>query len=320
MRRTRAAVSALVLGLLGAGCSGAEERGAAEPEPQPPPRSTSAAPTRSATAPLSRPEQDWTFGLAEWVSIALTGIDGAGCTAALRDVGDAPTERLERLESRARRACRGFVADPESPTGQRLVAEIGERIYAFETASGLSRDLPVRGGATEESRIEPLLSRLVTKLSGSAAEVRCWSPDEWGVLTDALFPYGGDTQGRSELAGWAYEGKIHLVGSLCRPLVDLHAGRQPSGDAAQFELASALRTITHESEHHTGELIEATAECHAMQRISRWARAFGASRTYAESLARLAWSDYELLPDTYRSDECRDGGELDLEPKREGFP
>jgi hypothetical protein len=51
-----------------------------------------------------------------------------------------------------------------------------------------------------------------------------------------------------------------------------------------------------------------------MQRIREAARALGARPAYADGLALLAWETYDLLPRAYRSPECRDGGELDLEP------
>lgn len=315
MVRTTAAALGLIL--LASGCwrDWDEEGRASSPEPRGEPRA-------ALVEPLDRGEQDWITSLGEWASISPAGAGDETCAEVLREqVGDAPSKRLERLQRLAWQACRSFGVDRDSVEGQRLVDTVMEGIFAFDSAGGLARDLPVRGGASDVSRIEPLLSRVVSTVTGVPAEVRCWAPDEWDALTDTFWPYGEEQEGESEIAGYADAGSIHLVGTYCRPLVDLHGGQMPTGESAQSHLAFSVSLLAHEGEHHTGEPFEARAECFALQRMRLFARELGATRAYAESLVRLEWTQsYPNLAETYRSRECRDGGELDLDPDREGFP
>ena len=75
----------------------------------------------------------------------------------------------------------------------------------------------------------------------------------------------------------------------------------------------ALNTLAHESWHLAGVRNEAAAECYAVQSIEFTAKRLGADATRARQLA-LAFivTQYERMPSSYQSEECRDGGELDL--------
>jgi hypothetical protein len=83
--------------------------------------------------------------------------------------------------------------------------------------------------------------------------------------------------------------------------------RRPSRDQVV-----AVHVLTHEAMHLSGLVDEAAAECAAVQRDARTARLLGASPPDAARLAAAYWRDvYPLMPEGYRSPECRAGGVLD---------
>jgi hypothetical protein len=78
--------------------------------------------------------------------------------------------------------------------------------------------------------------------------------------------------------------------------------RRPSRDQV------AVHVLTHEAMHLSGRLNEAAAECAAVQRDAHTARLLGAP----DELAAAYWRNlYPLMPDGYRSADCRPGGPLD---------
>ncbi|HEV3496516.1 MAG TPA: hypothetical protein VHA34_09215 [Actinomycetes bacterium] len=74
----------------------------------------------------------------------------------------------------------------------------------------------------------------------------------------------------------------------------------------------AVHVLTHEAMHLSGRLDEAAAECAAVQRDAHTARLLGARPADAAGLAATYWRNiYPLMPDGYRSGDCRPGGPLD---------
>lgn len=74
----------------------------------------------------------------------------------------------------------------------------------------------------------------------------------------------------------------------------------------------AVHVLTHEAMHLSGRLAEAVAECAAVQRDAQTARLLGARPADAAELAAAYWRNiYPLMPDVYRSSECRSGGAMD---------
>ena len=74
----------------------------------------------------------------------------------------------------------------------------------------------------------------------------------------------------------------------------------------------AVHVLTHEAMHLSGRLAEAVAECGAVQRDAQTARLLGARPADAAELAAAYWRNiYPLMPDSYRSGECRPGGAMD---------
>jgi hypothetical protein len=89
----------------------------------------------------------------------------------------------------------------------------------------------------------------------------------------------------------------------------------------QFKAAWAAHTLAHESFHLRGFSAEAVAECYAVQNTAFVAERLGVTHERAEQLQKWVFlKSYANLPDEYRSEECRDGGDLDLHPQSSDFP
>jgi hypothetical protein len=185
------------------------------------------------------------------------------------------------------------------------------------------KPLPRRGGPVSISRIEPRFSSVAASLAGKPAEVRCWSKTDWARINGELI-----AQGRGEsldhVAGF-YPGRgprIHLEPSACAGLGALtYLRHRPAAGLERVEIALGLDTLAHESMHLRGFRNEAVTECYAVQLVYGTATKLGAPARYAGSLSRFVWTDlYRAHPAQYLSPECRNGGKLDLSPKRNSFP
>lgn len=182
---------------------------------------------------------------------------------------------------------------------------------------GTFRDLPVQGGTTEKSRVEPRLSRIGSSLVGERIEVRCWSKRDWRQLIE-------DREAGAEpvYAGMAAEdGPVDLAPEACTPLVEVTYERLREDGKARSTLAYAIGVFAHELEHVRGEMDEPTAECHGMQRFAGVARKLGLPAAEARRLARVYWTEVYPDPDReYWTRDCRDGGKLDLRPRSSVWP
>jgi hypothetical protein len=89
----------------------------------------------------------------------------------------------------------------------------------------------------------------------------------------------------------------------------------------QFKAAWAIHTVAHESFHLRGFAAEATAECYGLQNTAFVAERLGLGTDLAQRIQRWVYvRGYPNEPDDYRSEECRDGGQLDLRPQSAVFP
>jgi len=94
-----------------------------------------------------------------------------------------------------------------------------------------------------------------------------------------------------------------------------------SCDASVVNDAIALDVLAHESWHLERKQYEALTECYALQTVGFVATKLGSDNIQARGLARLVHLlVYPHMPDAYRSDECRDGGALDLRPDSSAWP
>jgi hypothetical protein len=133
---------------------------------------------------------------------------------------------------------------------------------------------------------ERRLGRAASELAGARVAVRCQSLG--GAFVD-----GGPELG---YVRWRADGHP-----------EPWALHRPSRDQVL-----AVHVLPHEAMHLSGRLDEAVAECAAVQRDARTARLLGAADADAAGLAVAYWHDlYPLMPDGYRSPDCRPGGDLD---------
>jgi hypothetical protein len=147
------------------------------------------------------------------------------------------------------------------------------------------------------------LGGAASELAGARVAVRCQSFG--GAFVDAGPELG--------YVRWRADGKPEpwtlIKRDQCRHMAAYARSdkRRPTRDQVV-----AVHVLTHEAMHLSGRLDEAATECAAVQRDAHTARLLGASAAAAAELAADYWSNiYPLMPDRYRSGDCRPGGGLD---------
>lgn len=103
---------------------------------------------------------------------------------------------------------------------------------------------------------------------------------------------------------------------ICTSLTRIRRGDRVSVEAGSL----AVEALAHESYHLAGVQDEAATQCYALQAMRFAATRLGAPADVAEAYVRAAVARYPALPEAYRSDECREGGALDLHPETGVFP
>lgn len=101
--------------------------------------------------------------------------------------------------------------------------------------------------------------------------------------------------------------------SVCGWLAQL-----PGGSVA--DAATAVEVLAHESYHLAGIADEAQAECDALQTMGWVAEQFHATPQQIRTWTAYSLARYPSMPDEYVSDECRNGGRLDLRPTSDVWP
>jgi hypothetical protein len=185
-----------------------------------------------------------------------------------------------------------------------------------------SGKLPVISGPSGESRVEPRFSRAVALVAGIPAEVRCWSVTDWQKRRVEWGNWRGQELGPWGAYTTRYRSRVHLSPSICASLTRLVYEDVPVRDDPWVDgLAWSVGALAHEAQHVRGVLDERKAECFGVQSIATIAAALGRDGDEGRYLARLYWtSTYLAREPRYRSDECRDGGDLDLHPKTRVWP
>jgi hypothetical protein len=254
------------------------------------------------------------------------------CSDTLEEkLGDAPAP-VRKTERILTRACERLEEGARSQDGGRTFREWSRgAVLVREANKGLPHPqamerlpLPVGRGLREESRVEPVFTRVANALAAPATEVRCWSPADWTTLQQEIF-------GRNlDLAGFAspqYK-RANLAWDICDRLATIaYTDRRPTG-SEELEIAFAVTTLMHESGHlnESGDFFgagqnEPLAECWGMQHIRQAARGLGASQSYADELAERYWAElYPRRPRDYRTKRCRDGGSYDIRKESSVWP
>jgi len=148
-----------------------------------------------------------------------------------------------------------------------------------------------------------------SRIVGRPVEIRC---DESGRIVGAV----QHSDGVAEVGG----GVAYLTPNRCHDLY-----RQAFEGGGPFsKTARAVAVLAHEAWHLHGERDEGRTECFALQSGVELAKRLGASddtarrmmrQQLAENALRARGDQEYLVPP-----ECRDGGELDLDPGSSRFP
>jgi hypothetical protein len=268
------------------------------------------------------------------LTAALTPL--ANCGLLLRnDVGPAPTRRLQGVEAMLERACSdwrqaGFsaIAAGSNPREARLASVRRRVVRAMQTMSNANALLPPGEGqalpsgmpSSSQSRVVPLFSRVATRLAGRPAEVRCWTSADWTRLVReereiSVSRVDRRAAGITSIAA----ARENLRPEICARLAALAAGKRPTGEE-ELRDAFALLVLAHESQHAAGVTTEVAADCRGMQAMRRAGVLLGVPGSYAQRLAEDYWRMYPQQPRIYFSDECRNGGRLDLRPGDPRWP
>lgn len=175
---------------------------------------------------------------------------------------------------------------------------------------------------TTESRVEPRFSTAATTLAGRAVDVRCYSYSDWARLDAEWRAWvGRDLSGTNGYVRRSDPGKLHLSPGICGRLVEItYTGYRPRQPERRRFLGEALLVLAHEAQHSAGVLSEPVADCYGLQRVRPLARMLGVPKAYAAILARAALQVSQRNPTHLRSKECRNGGQLDLNPKTNIWP
>ena len=165
---------------------------------------------------------------------------------------------------------------------------------------------------TENHQADVRMSQAASTLAGRPVHVTCQR------LTGAFVDAGAELG----YVMWGPDGRpvdeTVLKYDTCQALYGWlgSAKQDPS-----IEEVLAVHVLAHESEHLAGEKDEAVAECYSVQTTQETAELLGATTAQGRSLARRYASEiYPDMPDGYRSDQCKDGGTLDLDPGSHDWP
>ena len=109
-----------------------------------------------------------------------------------------------------------------------------------------------------------------------------------------------------------------IAHSVCGDLSDYIHGDQANPTRDQV---IAVHVLAHEAEHLSGFTGEADAECYSVQVTAHVAERLGATPRQASALAARYWDEmYPDVPSDYQSDQCHDGGTLDLNRRDANWP
>ena len=249
-------------------------------------------------------------------------------------VGRSPSKRLQAFARQVQRTCaavqraaRIATAAGAYGTGsrqRRVDFELEQAGRSLTAAHGMlplgaRRELPVRSGRTEASRAEPHFGRAASEVAEVEVEVRCWSRADWKRLVSQSVRLG---HGGKDILGFVVRpggSRIHLSPELCSALV-LTVYGEPRTDSDQVRAGEALLALAHEAQHSAGIANEAKATCYALQTVTELAYALKLRKPLIERLVERYWRDSDQLPPEYRSEQCRNGGSLDLNPGDDAWP
>lgn len=188
-------------------------------------------------------------------------------------------------------------------------------------AAPVGAALPTLRGPSRSSRRDPLYTQIATEIAQTYAPVYCWSATDWNAIHVRRREERGE--GLEWVLGYVPRGsrEINLAPEVCNRLDAIAYRRQRPRGAARIHFAEAVDTLAHEAIHALGVIDEARTECYSLQLIDWTAMKLGTNHAYARDLSGLAWSVlYPRIPSQYRTEDCYDGGPLDLFPTSNVWP
>ena len=165
-------------------------------------------------------------------------------------------------------------------------------------------------GFTEKRADERRLASIAGEIADREVSIRCQG--RVGELVDVNGEYG--------FVRFGAQGRPIGAARLDRPICASLA-RLARGDLVSVADGSlAVEALAHESYHLAGVQDEAAAQCYALQAMRFVASRLGLPAEVGDAYVAEAVARYPRLRETYRSDECREGGALDLRPETGVFP
>jgi hypothetical protein len=159
------------------------------------------------------------------------------------------------------------------------------------------------------ARATQRFSQEASRIAGKPVTIRC---DESGKRVGAVQHSDGVALVGGNVA--------YLAPERCLDLYRLAF----EGEITSSRTARALAVLAHESWHLRGERDEGTTECYALQSGVDVGRSFGLSASTARQMMRQQLTENALhgggSSDYLVPSECRDGGQLDLDPSSSRFP
>lgn len=160
-----------------------------------------------------------------------------------------------------------------------------------------------------QAKAEALFSREASRIAGHPVAIRCdVSGKHVGFVqhADGIAVVGGDN--------------AYLTPGICNDLYRLAFEHEVSFNPT----GRAIAVLAHEAWHLHGVANEATTQCYALQSGVDLGRRLGLSESTASRMMRQQLAenvDRSRTPAEYVvTDECRDGGRLDLHPASSRFP
>ncbi len=154
--------------------------------------------------------------------------------------------------------------------------------------------------------------------------IECVAPADWQAIVEEVgtpddLMLGGVVRADDSTIMLAPVTCLALDGVPRHPALPCLVSLRDRCRAGSTEAAIGLATLAHEAQHVDGVQDEAVADCRALQRVDDVARALGIPADQAAQIGSFV-RHLRITPDEYRSDECRPGGDLDLEPETPAFP
>ncbi len=169
--------------------------------------------------------------------------------------------------------------------------------------------------------VERSLSAIASTIAYRPVEIRCGNTHSAEAL--GIMPWhNGTPRGYAVIQSTVCD---DLVAFVADPRASDPCGcANPDCHALDIRSASALATVAHESFHLRGIRSEARAECDGMQTIAFVGERLGATASQARAVARFYWfrlhGSHRRWEPAYWSQECRNGGELDLRKSDPNWP